>query len=78
MGAPDLGQPDPRGFQPLATLDHIDNDGLPFTEAREPRSFESGDMDKNVLSATFAGDEAETLLRVEPFHRAGLLDGYAR
>ena len=34
-------------------------------------------MDEHVLSPAIASDEAETLLRVEPLHRAGLLDGYA-
>ena len=35
-------------------------------------------MDEHVLSATIAGDEAVAPLGVEPFHRAGLLDGRAR
>ena len=73
-----LDQPYPRRFQPFSTLDDVDDDGLPFGEVREPGSFESGDVDEHVLPATIAGDEAETLLGVEPFHSAGLLDGYAR
>jgi hypothetical protein len=34
-------------------------------------------MDEDVL-ATVEGNEAEALFGVEPFHRAGLLDGCAR
>jgi hypothetical protein len=62
---------------PLPPLDHIDNDGLPFGEAREPRSFESGDMDEDVL-ATVESNEAVVPLGIEPLHCAGFLDGYAR
>jgi len=50
----------------------------PFVEARKPRSFESGDMDEYVLSASITGNEAEALLDVEPFHHAGLFDGCTR
>ncbi len=74
----DLDQANPRCFKSFSALDDIDDDGLSFVEAREPRSFESGEVDEHVLPATIAGDEAEALLGVEPFHRAGLLDCYAR
>ena len=73
-----LDQANPRCFQPFPALDDIDDDGLPFSEAREPGSFESGDVNEYVLSATIAGNEAEALLDVEPFHHAGLLDEDAR
>ncbi len=73
-GWPDLDQPNPRRFKPFPALDHIDNDGLPFGETREPRSFKSGDMDEHVLVATVEGNEAVASLGVEPFHCAGLLD----
>ena len=68
----------PRCFQTLPALDDIDNDELPFSEAREPRSFEGRDVDENVHPATIAGDEAVASLGVEPFHCAGLLGGYPR
>jgi hypothetical protein len=58
--------------------DDIDDDGLPFGQTREPRSFESADLDEHILSASLAGDEAEALFGVEPFYCPGLLDGYAR
>ena len=35
----------------------------PFAEAREPGSFESGDVDEHILPTTIAGDEAEALPR---------------
>jgi hypothetical protein len=72
-----LGQAYSRSFEPFSALDEIDNDGLPFGEVREPRSFESGDMDEDVL-ATVEGNEAVASLGIEPLHCAGLLDGYAR
>src|SRR3984893_14646259 len=74
----DLDQTNPGRFKPFSTLDHIDNDVLPFAEAREPRTFEGRDVDEHVLPAAIPSDEPETLLGVEPFHCTGLLDGYAR
>ncbi len=76
--APYLDQPNPRRFQPLSALNDIDDDLLPFAEAREPRSLKSGDVNEHVPSATIAGNETEALLGIEPFHCAGLLGGYAR
>src|SRR6266481_5521209 len=67
-----LDQANPRRFQPFSTLDDIDEDGLPFGEAHEPGSFESGDMDEHVLPATVESNEAEASFNVEPLHRAGL------
>ena len=72
-----LAEPYSRRFQPPSALDDIDNDELPFSEAREPRSFESRDMNEYVVSATIAGDEAVAPLGIKPFNCAGLLDGYA-
>src|SRR6266853_1468438 len=70
---PFLDQAKPRRFQPLSTLDDIDNDVLPFAEAGEPGSLKSGDVDENVLPAAITSDKAEALLGVEPFHCPGLL-----
>ena len=75
-GAFILDQANPRRFQPLSTLDDIDNDALPFAEAGEPGSLKSGDVDENVLPAAITSDKAEALLGVEPFHCPGLLDGH--
>jgi len=69
-----LDQANPRGFRPLSALDKIDKDGLSFSEARDPGSFESRDVDEHVLAAAVPRDEAVALLGVEPLHRTGLLD----
>src|SRR5437588_5105872 len=69
-----LDQANPRGFRPLSALDKIDKDGLSFSEARDPGSFESRDVDEHVLAAAVPRDEAVALLWVEPLHRTGLLD----
>jgi hypothetical protein len=58
--------------------DDIDNDLLPFAEAHKPGSLKNRDVNEHVLSATVEGNEAVAPLGIEPFHCAGLLDGYAR
>src|SRR5216683_5952738 len=73
-----LDQPYLLRFKPFSALDDIDDDGLSFVKAPEPRSLKCGDVNEHVFSATVEGNEAEASLDVEPFHCAGLLDGDAR
>ena len=47
---------------------------MSFAEARQPGSFKSRDVDEYVLPTTIPSDEAEALVDIEPFHRAGHLD----
>jgi hypothetical protein len=73
-----LDQAHPRSFRSFAALDDIDDDLLSFAKAREPRLSESGNVDKYVIVAVVPSDEAVASPGIEPFHCAGLLDGYAR
>src|SRR3984893_8382430 len=45
---PDLDQAHPCSFESLSALDHIHDHLLSFTEAGDPRSFESRDVDEHV------------------------------
>jgi hypothetical protein len=69
-----LNQADSRRFRTLLALDDIENDSLPFAEPLDARSLKSRDVDEYVLPTTIAGDEAEALVDIEPFHGAGLFD----
>src|SRR5690242_685137 len=72
---PELGEPDPDGFGTLAALGDADHHSLAFIEGGDPGSFEHRGVDESILAAIVANDEAETLLGIEPLHRAGFLDG---
>src|SRR5258708_16912190 len=73
-GWPDLDQPYPCGFRPLAALGDIEENAISFIEGREPGWRESRDVDECVLSTTIPSDEAKALVDIEPLHRSGFLD----
>ena len=58
---------DRRGLALLATLKLIANP-LAFDQVAQPRTLDSGDMDKHVLRAVFRLDESIALLRIKPLH----------
>jgi hypothetical protein len=78
VGDTDLDQADPCRFQPFLPLGDVDDHAIPFAAAREPGSFNSGDVDEHVLCAAILSDEPVALLSVEPLDRAGSLDTYVR
>jgi hypothetical protein len=55
------------GLRTLGALFNIELDLLAFLQVAETIALNGGEMDENVLS-TFAFDEAEALVTVEPFN----------
>jgi hypothetical protein len=55
------------GLSAATISDDFVVDLLAFSEAREPRLFDSADVDENVRAAVVGLNEAEAFLRVKPF-----------
>lgn len=57
------------GFWALTTLAKLELDLLSFLERSEARTGDVGEVNEEVLSAVFRGNESIPLLAVEPLHR---------
>src|SRR5215470_11334917 len=68
------GQRDRDRLAALRRIDHAHRNALALGQVGQLRALEHRDVQEHVLAAVGDGDEAETLLAVEPLHGAGEID----
>jgi hypothetical protein len=56
-------------------VDYIDGDALPLGQARDTGAFQHRSVHNNILAAPIRADKPKPLCGIEPFDRAGFLDG---